>query len=74
MSDISSVIKKTEITLMEAKHFDIIIIGAGIAGISAGLVFQGTSYSWVILEAQSKIGGRIQSATFDGATIDLGAY
>ncbi|KAJ3666727.1 hypothetical protein Zmor_002159 [Zophobas morio] len=52
----------------------VIIIGAGAAGIAAAsvLVENGVN-DVIILEAENRIGGRINSVEFDGRTVDLGA-
>ena len=33
---------------MDHQHFDVIIVGAGIAGIGAGLVLNKANHSWAI--------------------------
>ena len=53
----------------------IIIIGAGLSGISAGVKLMENNFTNVlILEAENRIGGRIHSVEFggDGKKIDLG--
>ena len=39
-------------------NFDVIIIGAGAAGIACGRYFEESALSYQILEASSEIGGR----------------
>ncbi|MES1156427.1 MAG: NAD(P)/FAD-dependent oxidoreductase [Alphaproteobacteria bacterium] len=51
---------------------DIIIIGAGAAGIAAGRRLQGAGASFVILEARDRIGGRGWTRSEDGEAIDIG--
>jgi len=52
---------------------DLIIIGAGAAGIAAGLEARARGLSAVILEASDRIGGRAHSVQWDGLALDLGA-
>src|SRR5579883_433178 len=57
---------------MEENH-DVIVIGAGIAGISTALRLKSYSYDVVILEARERIGGRIHTDNSLGAPLDKGA-
>ena len=43
-------------------------------GVGAGLVLKETPCSWAILEAQNRIGGRIDSVILDGVRVDIGGY
>ena len=52
---------------------DVIVIGAGIAGLAAAKKLVGLGYSVVVLEATSQIGGRIRTDRSLGAAFDLGA-
>lgn len=52
--------------------YDAIIVGAGIAGLSASRELDHLSRSYLILEANSRIGGRAFSADIAGAMIDYG--
>ena len=60
--------------LCEEPDADVLILGAGISGIAAAksLYDSGTT-NFIILEQASRIGGRMRSTQFAGATIDLGA-
>lgn len=53
--------------------YDVVVIGAGMAGIAAAheLVHQG--YDVVVLEGRNRIGGRIHTVTLNETPIDLGA-
>ncbi|MBW8734560.1 MAG: FAD-dependent oxidoreductase, partial [Asticcacaulis sp.] len=54
---------------------DVIIIGAGIAGLSAALECKRAGLSFRILEACDQPGGRARSRTLlSGRTVDLGAH
>ena len=50
-----------------------IVIGAGIAGIAAADTLRRAGVDVVVLEARSRIGGRIWSAPMDGVHAELGA-
>ena len=52
---------------------EVIIIGAGASGIAASLVLTKHNLPHLMLEARDRIGGRIQSGTFENMTVDLGA-
>ena len=49
-------------------HYDVAVIGAGAAGLAAGLELQKTGRSFIVLEARDRIGGR---AFTDTATLGL---
>ena len=52
----------------------VIVIGAGIAGLSAARELQNNGYEVVMLEARERIGGRIWTSTkWDDMPLDLGA-
>jgi len=53
--------------------FDVIIIGAGIAGLAAAKKLTGLGYSVVVLEATDRIGGRIRTDWSLGAPFEVGA-
>jgi len=54
---------------------DVIIVGAGMAGLSAALELKSQGLSCLILEAQPHVGGRAASiVTSSGASADLGAH
>ncbi len=55
------------------KIYDTIIIGAGIAGVTAAHQLQQQGYNTLILEARNRIGGRIWSYKDNEHVIDLGA-
>lgn len=68
--------KKKDDTESSPKHFSgrVIIIGAGAAGLYAGKTLKENNVDFLILEADSRIGGRIKkNETFADFTIDLGA-
>ncbi|KFM27665.1 putative polyamine oxidase 4 [Auxenochlorella protothecoides] len=57
---------------MSVDH-DVIVIGAGLAGIAAATKLQAAGLSVVVLEARDRVGGRVQTATYDDSTAELGA-
>jgi monoamine oxidase len=60
--------------LAASGEYDVVIVGAGAAGIAAGRRIAPTGKSYVILEAASRAGGRIASASLpSGAVYDRGA-
>lgn len=53
---------------------DVVIVGAGLAGLAAALELKKKNYSFVVIEARNRYGGRLHSIVTDnGVTIDLGA-
>jgi spermine oxidase len=58
----------------EIEHFDAIILGAGIAGLGAGEVFRRANLNFLILEGQSRVGGRINTVNLGNqVNVDAGA-
>ena len=59
---------------MNQQEFDVIIIGAGVAGLIAALEISLTGRSVAIIEAKEKVGGRIQTIfTNEDYPMELGA-
>lgn len=54
-------------------HVDVVIVGAGLSGLAAGWELRKHGKSFAILEAQSRVGGRVLTITHEDSTIDLGA-
>ena len=55
-------------------QFDVVVVGAGIAGLSAARELKKSGASVAVLEARDRIGGRAHSVPgLEGQTIDLGA-
>ncbi|MHA2789642.1 flavin monoamine oxidase family protein [Corynebacterium sp. S7] len=52
---------------------DVIIVGAGIAGLTAAIVAKQNGLNVLVLEARPRVGGRACSRSVDGGSIDLGA-
>lgn len=56
-------------------HYDIAVIGAGAAGLAAGLQLQASGKSFIVLEARNRIGGRAFTDTDSlGLPFDCGAH
>lgn len=51
---------------------DVIIIGAGLSGLTAANYLQQKELSFLILEAEGQVGGRIKTSTKDGFLLDHG--
>lgn len=65
--------KEQVATSSQSKNQKVIIIGAGISGLSAGKYLQDNGYQPTILEAQDKVGGRIKTDRSLGVPFDEGA-
>jgi monoamine oxidase len=59
--------------LSQSADYDVAIVGAGAAGLSAARLCQKKGLSFVVLEAQNRIGGRTVTDTSLGAAFDGGA-
>ena len=56
-------------------HYDVAVIGAGAAGLAAGLELQRAGKSFIVLEARDRIGGRAFTDTATlGLPFDCGAH
>ena len=56
------------------QQFDVIVVGAGIAGLAAANELDSQGFDVLVLEARDRIGGRISSSDeWNGPTVDLGA-
>ena len=56
-------------------HYDIAVIGAGAAGLAAGLSLEASGRSFIVLEARDRIGGRAWTDTASlGLPFDCGAH
>jgi len=52
--------------------FDCIVVGAGLAGITAARTVQQAGHSVLLLESSDQVGGRVRSDVIDGFTCDRG--
>ncbi len=53
-------------------EYDVIIIGAGAAGVGAARRLAGTSLSTLLIEASGRVGGRAFTQNISGMPLDLG--
>lgn len=56
-----------------SRNFDVIVVGAGIAGLTAARTLAETDRRVLVLEAQDRIGGRIHTVHIGDDAIELGA-
>ena len=54
------------------KQHDIVVIGAGLTGLSTAFELQRLGRDVVVLEKQSRVGGQIQTFTENGFTFESG--
>ncbi|MGD2042306.1 MAG: FAD-dependent oxidoreductase, partial [Acidimicrobiia bacterium] len=52
---------------------DVIVVGAGVAGLTAASQLNTAGLDVVVLEARDRIGGRTHTQTLGDATVDMGA-
>ncbi|MGC1784359.1 MAG: NAD(P)/FAD-dependent oxidoreductase [Acidobacteriaceae bacterium] len=55
------------------REFDVIVAGAGVAGLSAARKIAESGLSTLVLEARNRVGGRIFTAHRSGEVVELGA-
>ncbi|WP_420426809.1 flavin monoamine oxidase family protein [Algiphilus sp.] len=53
-------------------HADVIVVGAGLAGLSAARSLARRGFEVAVLEARDRVGGRVHSVPIDGTVVDLG--
>lgn len=54
------------------KETDVVVVGAGIAGLSAAMHLQKKGINSVVLEASDGVGGRVRTDVVDGFLLDRG--
>ena len=63
----------SSVTYSESQHNQVIIVGAGIAGLGAAKELHDSGYSVTVLEASERIGGRIYTDRSLGFPVERGA-
>lgn len=58
--------------MSEQQQLDVIIVGAGVAGLTCGVVLAEAGKRIAILESTDRVGGRVKSDHVDGFTLDHG--
>jgi monoamine oxidase len=53
--------------------FDVLVLGAGMAGLAAARALAERGVRVCVLESQQRVGGRVRTETVAGATVELGA-
>ncbi len=51
---------------------DIVVVGAGLAGLAAGLAAKAAGLKPLVLEASDGVGGRVRTDVVDGFQLDRG--
>src|ERR671916_3296822 len=54
------------------KRVDVVIVGAGLAGLTAARELDAASASVVVIEAQDRVGGRTMAGSVAGTTVEMG--
>jgi putrescine oxidase len=57
---------------LDERETDVVIIGAGVAGLSAATRLLDAGHDVVVLEARDRVGGRVWTREIDGAMLEIG--
>lgn len=58
---------------MDGQQVDVVIVGAGFAGLTAADILAGQGRSVLVIDGRDRVGGRACSGEVAGTTVDLGA-
>ena len=58
---------------LAASRTDVVVIGAGLSGMKAAMMLREQGYKVVVLEADSRVGGRVETVETADGPIDVGA-
>ncbi len=58
---------------LAAERADVVIIGAGLSGLNAALILKELGHKVVVLDANDRVGGRVQTVSTVDGMIDVGA-
>jgi len=58
--------------LMERREAEVIVVGAGLAGLSAARCLAGEGVEVSVLEARNRVGGRTENGSLGGEPVELG--
>ncbi len=54
------------------EHVDVVVVGAGLAGLNAALAVRAAGRQILVLEASDRVGGRVRTDEVDGLQLDRG--
>ena len=57
---------------MNELHCDVVIVGAGVTGLTIATDLDKAGFSVIVVEARERVGGRLRTETVDGAVLELG--
>ena len=52
---------------------DVLIVGAGLAGLAASLELQKANVKFIVLEGSQRVGGRVKTVSLNGTKCEAGA-
>lgn len=58
--------------MMRQPSYDVVIVGAGVAGLAAANILTGHGVSCLVLESSGRVGGRIKTDDYEGFQLDYG--
>ncbi|PLW73948.1 oxidoreductase, partial [Streptomyces sp. DJ] len=58
--------------LLSARHTDVVVVGAGLAGLRTAHHLVAAGVSVIVVEASQEVGGRMATDTVDGYRLDRG--